>query len=49
MRVGSHSYGGLGGGMDGVAGGKYARQSQEGLVACWEMPEHFQSVMRGHR
>ena len=31
----SHSYGGLSGGRDRVAVGKQARQSQEGLFACW--------------
>ena len=30
MSVVSHSYGGLGGGRDGVVVGKHARQSQEG-------------------
>ena len=33
MSVDSQSYGTLGGGRDGVADGKHARQSQEGLIA----------------
>ena len=32
--------GGLGGGGDGM----HARQSQGGLVACQEMPDHFPSA-----
>ena len=44
MVVVGHSYGGLGGaGMELVVA-KHARESQEGLVACREMPEHFQSA-----
>ena len=44
IRVVCHSYGWFGGGRDGVAVGKYARQGQEGLIACREMPEHFLSA-----
>ena len=28
--------------------GKYVGQSQEGLPACWMMPEHFLYVRCGH-
>ena len=49
MGVVSHSYGGLGGGMDGMAVGKHARQNLDGLIACREIPEHFQCARRGHR
>ena len=38
MSVVSHIYGGLGGGRDGVAVGEHAKQSQEGLISCREMP-----------
>ena len=48
MSVVSHSYGGLGERRNGVAVGKHARQRQEGLMACREMPEHFQGARRGH-
>ena len=43
MSVLCHSYGWLGGGMDRVADGK------DRLIACREMPEHFQCATRGHR
>ena len=44
MCVVSRGYGGLGGGRDG-GDGWYARRTKPlGLVACREMPEHFQSV-----
>ena len=39
MSVVSHSHGGL-------AAGKHAGQSQEGLIACREMSEHFRSAKR---
>ena len=42
MCVVSYGYGGLGGGRDG-GGGWYACGTM-GLVACWEMPEHFLSA-----
>ena len=44
MCVVSYGYGGFGGGWDGSGGEKYAGQSQEGSVACQEMPEYFQSA-----
>ena len=49
MSVVSHSYGWLGGGRDGVADGRHAKQSQEGLIAYREIPEHFPSTRRGYR
>ena len=49
MSVVSHSYGWLGWGRDGVAVGGHGRQSQQGLIACLEMPEHFQGARMGHR
>ena len=27
-----------------VVDGRHSGQSQDGLVACWEMPEHFLSA-----
>ena len=48
MCVVSHGYGGFGGGRDGVAVGRHAGQSQEALVGCRKMPEHFQNVRWRH-
>ena len=49
MSVVSHSYGGLGGGMDGVAVCKHTRQSQQGSIVCRKMPKHIPSARREHR
>ena len=46
MGVGGHRYGGLGGGRGRVAVGRHVKQSQEGLIACQMMPEHFPSSRR---
>ena len=44
----SRSYVGVGRGRDGVAAGRHAVQSQEGLVTCRRMPEHFPSARWRH-
>ena len=37
----SHGYGGLGEGREGGGGWLVLGQNLEGVVACWQMPEHF--------
>ena len=44
MGVVSHSNGGFGGAGMEVVVGRFAGQSQKGLVACLEKPEHFASA-----
>ena len=48
MNVDSHRHSGLGGSRMEVVVGRHARQRQEGLVACLEMPEHFPSTRCKH-
>ena len=40
----SLGYGGLGVGRDGGGAWCACRTKPRGLVACWEMPEHFLSA-----
>ena len=44
MSVVSHGYGGLGGVRIEVVDGMHAGED----VACWEMPEHFQTARCRH-
>ena len=48
MSVVDHSHGWLGRGREGVVVGRHARQSQDGLIACRVMPEHFPCARREH-